>query len=593
MHSSARAAVVMLFSLSAIPRLGQQPISFSPGLLGRVSGQVLDADSGQPIPGARVLLSSYGPPKRQVMADGNGRFVIEAAPAGSFELAANLEGYRGSEFGQRLPHGSWQRFDLADGEQVANVVLKMWRLASVSGVVSNDNGEPVRGVSVQALSVTAVEGRTKLTVVNRPSVTDAKGEYSLANLVPGSYILAVGGSYNGGSLERGALGRIVTTYFPAALTPDDATVLTLHGGEDRRDVNMQRRAEGGHTISGRLTGLPLPSQAVPLHLRPADSAGRVAPLATLSTFAQADGTFAFQNVPAGRYAVTAVAVPHAAHGAGMLSLTQELVGDGQTFAFPNSERTSAIAPAPITPTLWASAPVVVGDSDVAGVEAAIQQGATILGRVVFDPAGDQPTIDQIRRTPMIVIESSRPDLGSFPAGAIDADGRFRMVGLPPGRYAIRILPMLESGLRDWSTVSVRLPGRELSGTTIELGTTDIYDLVVTLTTRPATVAGVVRDETGRTAPDAMLYVFPADRSRWGGLDMNEHWPRVMRPARSGKYQTYGLAPGEYIIAALTSDAPDPPRTSADIERIFRLGVPVTVAPNETHSLDLVVRPWPY
>lgn len=592
MHSPARAAVVMLFSLSAIPLLGQQPITFSPGLLGRVSGQIVDADSGQPIPGARVVLSDYGRPKRQVIADDNGRFVIEAALAGSFELVADLEGYRGSEFGQRQPYGSWQRFDLTDGEQVSNVVLKMWRLASVSGVVLNEDSEPVRGVSVQALSVTTLEARTKLTVVGWPCVTDAKGEYSLSRLVPGSYVLAAGGSYNGASLERGAIGRIVTTYFPASLTPEDATVLTLHGGEGRHDVNMQRHAEGGHTISGRLTGLPLPSSAVPLHLRPADLAGHLAPLAALSTFAQADGTFVFENVPAGRYAVTAVAVPHAAHALGMLPLTQELMGDGQTFAFPNSERSSAIAPAPITPTLWASASVVVGDADVTGVEAAVQQGAAIWGRVVFDPAGDRPTVDQIRRTPMIVVESSRPDLGSFPVGAIDADGLFRMVGLPPGRYAIRIVPILDSGLLGWSTVSVRLGGREVSGTALELGTTDLHDLVITLTTRPATVTGVVRDETNRVVPDAMLYVFPADRSRWGALEMNEHWPSVLRPARNGRYQTYGLAPGNYVIAALTTDAPDPPRTAAELETILQAGVPVTVAPNEMHTLDLVVRRWP-
>jgi hypothetical protein len=106
------------------------------------------------------------------------------------------------------------------------------------------------------------------------------------------------------------------------------------------------------------------------------------------------------------------------------------------------------------------------------------------------------------------------------------------------------------------------------------------------------VTGVVRDETSRVVPDAMLYVFPADRSRWGTLDMSQHWPSVLRPARSGTYQTYGLAPGNYVIAALTTDAPDPPRTAAELETILQAGVPVTVAPNETHALDLVVRRWP-
>jgi hypothetical protein len=582
MHSPARAAVVMLVSLSAVRLLGQQTVSFQPGPLTRIAGSVIDADSGQPVAGARVLLSAYGPPKRQVTTDDHGRFVIEAAPAGSFELVADLEGYWGAEFGQRFPRGSWQRFDVTDGEQVSDVVLEMWRLASISGVVLNEDDEPARGVSVQALSLTEVDGHIKSAVVGRPSVTDAKGEYSVTRLVPGSFIVAAGGGSTGSS----------TRYFPSSLTPDGAMVLRLAGGEDRRDVAVRLPPESGHIVSGRLTGVPLPARTVPLHLRPVSGDGRIAPLATLSILAESDGSFVFRNVPAGRYAVTAVAVPHAAHAAGMLSLTQELMAYGQSFALSSNQRGGEIAPAPITPTLWASAPVVVGDTDVTTVEAAIQQGATIRGHVRFDPAGDQPTIEQIRRTPIIVIESSRPDLGWFPSGAIDADGGFRMVGLPPGHYAIRILPLFETGLRGWSTMSARLSGREVSGTAFELGTADILDLVITLTTRPATVTGVVRDDTGRTVTDAMLYVFPADRSRWGALDLNEHWPSVIRPARSGRYQTYGLAPGDYVIAALTTDAPDPPRTTADLDKIFDAGVPVTVSPNETRALDLVLRRWP-
>ena len=295
MHSSARAAVVMLVSLSAIPPLGQQPITFSPpGLLGRVSGQVVDADTGRPVPGARVTLSDYGPPTRQAIADDNGRFVIEAAPAGSFELRTNLEGYWGGEFGQRRPSGSWQWFDLVDGEQVTDVVLKMWRLASVSGAVVSETGEAVRGVVVQALKVTLVDGHSRFGVVGRPSVTDATGTYSLSNLVPGDVILAVGGSRYGGSFDRGASGQIPTVYFPSAVAPQDATVLTLHGGEDRRDVNVQQRIDPGHTVSGRLTDMPSAWQTMPLQLRPTDAAGRMAQLATLSTFVTSDGTFAFK-----------------------------------------------------------------------------------------------------------------------------------------------------------------------------------------------------------------------------------------------------------------------------------------------------------
>ncbi|HKW00759.1 MAG TPA: carboxypeptidase-like regulatory domain-containing protein [Vicinamibacterales bacterium] len=589
MHSSARAAVVMLLSLSAITVLGQQPISFQPGPLGRISGRVVDADSSQPVAGARVSLSDPGR-RRQAIADDNGRFVFEAVPAGVFELLADLEGYRGSEFGQRQPRGSWQWFDLADGEQVADVALKMWRMASLSGTVLSEGGQPAPGVTVQALRKIETEGHARFSIVGRPCVTDPRGSYFLSDLTPGDYVLAATASRHGGSFDRGAASLTLTTYAPSALVPGDATVLTLRSGEDRRNVEIRRRPLPAHTVSGRLTDPP-GGQTIPLHLVPTDSTGYIAPLATLSTFAASDGTFSFQGVPPGAYTLSTVVVPRAQYTPGSLSLRQELGTDGQSFGFPNSERGSPIARPPDAPTYWVASPLNVGDADVNAGDILIRQAARISGRVEFDPAGDRPTVEQMRRTPLIVMESNRSDLGTFPAGAIEADGRFRMVGLPPGQYSIWILSLLEGGMRGWITASVRQGARELSGATFDLGTTDITDVVVTLTTRPTRISGVARDETGRVDPDAMLYVFPADRSRWGALEMNAHWPIVMRPARSGKYTTYGLAPGGYVVSALSSDAPDPPRTSADVERILRAGVPVTVSPNETHALDLVVRRW--
>jgi hypothetical protein len=86
---------------------------------GRISGQVVDASSSQPAAGARVTLSDYGPPKRQAIADNDGRFVLDGSPAGWFALRAGADGYWQAEpaneirvvstptfvLGSRLPDG--------------------------------------------------------------------------------------------------------------------------------------------------------------------------------------------------------------------------------------------------------------------------------------------------------------------------------------------------------------------------------------------------------------------------------------------------------------------------------------------------------
>jgi hypothetical protein len=554
-----------------------------------VSGQVIEAGTARPVAGAEVTLSGYGFPQLQAAADEHGQFVIEGSPAGSFELLAHASGYRGGEYGRRNPSGSWQWFDLRAGESVAAVVLRLWKLASISGAVWNASNEAERDVTVQALSAVRTDGYVRFVPIGQPAVTNARGEFVLTALMTGDIIVAASSGRRGASLDRGASAQAGTVYFPSAATPSEATVLRVGPGEERHGIIVRRPTVVGHLVSGRLTG-PQSGVGLPIQITPTDAAGRMAPLSMLATISTTDGAFTFRNVPRGQYTLTAVVIPRPDFAAGQLSLTQEVTATGQAFAFPARGRGDPIAPPPETPTYWVGVPVVVGDSDVTDLAAPIREGARIYGTVEFD-ADSVPTPDQIRQTPVVVVDSSRPDLGSFPTGAISTDGHFRMVGLPPGRYAIRVLPLFESGLRGWSMASLRQGGREVAGSSLDVGNADVGDVVITLTTRPTTLSGVVRDQTGRPAPEAMLYLFPADSSRWGPLDMIEHWPRILRPARSGAYQAESLAPGEYVVSALDSSAPDPPRTAVELTRILQAGLPVAVTPHEAHRLDLIVHEW--
>jgi len=58
---------------------------------GRIMGRVLDAGSGQPVPGAEVLLDGR---QRRVVADSGGRFVLLGVPAGAQRLLVRHIGYQ-------------------------------------------------------------------------------------------------------------------------------------------------------------------------------------------------------------------------------------------------------------------------------------------------------------------------------------------------------------------------------------------------------------------------------------------------------------------------------------------------------------------
>jgi hypothetical protein len=81
---------------------------------------------------------------------------------------------------------------------------------------------------------------------------------------------------------------------------------------------------------------------------------------------------------------------------------------------------------------------------------------------------------------------------------------------------------------------------------------DFDDVVITLTTKVPTLAGVVRNDDG-PAPGVVI-AFPVERERWVGYGLE---PRRLRTAPSGldgRFRLSDLPQGEYFLVAV--DAKD-------------------------------------
>jgi hypothetical protein len=90
-------------------------------------------------------------------------------------------------YGQRRPNGAMQVLELADKQQLSNVLIKQWKGGAVEGTVYDDSGEPAVGVSVSAVRR---DGSGRLTT--GPTVsTDDRGMYHLGTLTPGDYVIVV------------------------------------------------------------------------------------------------------------------------------------------------------------------------------------------------------------------------------------------------------------------------------------------------------------------------------------------------------------------------------------------------------------------
>jgi hypothetical protein len=177
-----------------------------------IAGQVLDAATGRPIPGAIVSLTTTasalaavgvtnpvelpemavvsGPnvPIR-VMTNADGRFVYRNLPKGRFAFSASATGYLLGSYGQRRAGGPGTGLDLEDGEKLLDAVFRLWKAGTISGMVVDETGEPVIGVGVRVLRRTIVTGRTRWSP-SLTTTTDDRGIYRFASLTPGDYAVA-------------------------------------------------------------------------------------------------------------------------------------------------------------------------------------------------------------------------------------------------------------------------------------------------------------------------------------------------------------------------------------------------------------------
>lgn len=156
----------------------------------KVAGVVVDAATNAPLAGAEVQVSPVG--KSQLIevavADAAGRFEFDNLFAGKYNLSAVHAGYIQSGYRQ---HGSYSTAIVA-GPALDNtrIVFPLMRKASVSGVITDQDGEPVPNATIYLLRRSVAEG---LRVVrgSGQARTGNDGRYRFGNLRPGEYFMAV------------------------------------------------------------------------------------------------------------------------------------------------------------------------------------------------------------------------------------------------------------------------------------------------------------------------------------------------------------------------------------------------------------------
>jgi hypothetical protein len=584
---------------------------------GLIAGRVVEGLSSRPLAGAIVSLFGAGlGTTPRAMTNANGYFVFRQLTKGSYSLTASRPGYVDGAPGRRRPGGTSAPVQIEEGQRVADVVIPIWRHATISGTVTDDAGEPVIGAQVTAFQRRLVGGRTR---IGRRSVaiTDDRGVYRIASLEPGEYLVAFvwrdtsvpsstaellrtgltgsdprvqqmvrerltlqPGVAIVGSAAAIQVGKSVrdlppglpppppsdsavfiypTQFYPGVPSAGRGTVLTVASGQDRLGVDLTLSPMKTVSVSGMLIGPDGAVASTAMRLMPA-SDGNMSELETSVTMTDPQGGFTFLGVPAGPYRVTVLRSSRA----------------------PGASATNAD-----DATLFADTPITVGNRDVSDMLVTLQRGARIAGRFEFDGTRDRPDAATLMRVPVTLERADASTAGAetssvpVPPGRADDTGAFRTPGVAPGHYLVGV-----GSLPGWVLQSVLADGRDISETPLDIRSTDLNNVIITFTDHPTTLTGVVRASNGTPDPDAVVIAFPVDQSPWSDYGVNPRRVRSTHAGRNGSYAISGLPPGEYRLVAIHEDTTPDWRDPRVLEGLARSGKDVRLADGDSRVQDL-------
>ena len=541
---------------------------------GTITGVVTNDDGSRPVRFAYIVLLGTGTGTVKVSSsDADGKFTFANLPPDRYTVGASKPPYLGTVAGARRPARPGTPIVVADGQKVADVAIKMPMGAAMTGVITDEKGQPASSVQM-TLQQSRMQGGERTFVNAGNATTDERGRYRFFGLVPGEYIVVgsrtgplptkpltvadVDAALKGGTLPvppaLSAPQRYAPVFFPGATRPADAVFIAVAAGEERANVDFQLQTVQAVRVEGALSssdGQPVSQAAVSLTPVGASALRRVTSVRLMP-----GGRFAFSDVTPGTYALTSV-------GAGPTA--------GQ----------------------FASAIVEVAGVNVFGLQMTMQPVLMLSGKLMFSGAAAPPPLAG-HRIPLRTIGANQSGAPSPTVTPTTQDGGFNVTNILPGRYSIGgLLPFGPTANSvTWALESVMVDGRDVTDVPINITAETLpKDLVVTFSDRFQELSGRITRSTGAPASEHTIIVFPEDREYW---ITGSRRIVTTRPGTDGRFVLSGagpttLPPGKYLLAAVTDIDRDEQFDPAFLSALVPAAVPLTLQPGEKKVQDLVIK----
>jgi len=267
------------------------PSLISLWLAASIEGRLWNPVTGAPVRKADVVVgTTSGVQVKRVLSDANGHYLVDGLPAGRYRVAAGRAGF--------VPVLAPTVVALRAEEARKDLNLTMEVPAAIAGHVVNNDGEPVEHITVIALLTRS--GKISL---SGSSETNDKGEYRIAGLPAGRFVLRTSRAV---APQEGGLNQIYApAFYPTASEVESAASVTVGLGGEARDIDFHLTKMTGASISGVVRGVQGQQPKVRVARRSTDAVMSVAPESEVT--ALPDGRFAFPTLAPGRYVVTAQA----------------------------------------------------------------------------------------------------------------------------------------------------------------------------------------------------------------------------------------------------------------------------------------------
>ena len=566
--------VVMAGTLSA-QRSGGPP----PAATGVVGGRVTAADTGQPLRRAQIRLAGTASTvARTATTDGDGRFMFADVAAGDYTVSATKPAYLDMVFGARKPGltAAGTPVRVAAGQKIENLELRLPRGGVISGVITDEYGDPAFNTSVRVMRYVFSNGERYATPAGQGAFTDDRGAYRIAGLAPGEYVVSA--VPRDGVAEVGARNAMLRDRLTQAVAQSKAA------GNDwplnmRRDAldNLGPPDPRGY-VPVHYPGTVLASAAAPVRVEAGGEASGIDIRLQVVHTATVTGTVTWAEgaVPAGaRVQLVDPTMPMPTVGTWWTGLTP-----GAKFTFygiPPGAYLARVSTSSAGSDLFAIDEVHADSQRANNVDLRLQRGMSLSGTVLHQGAAIPLARLRIVLQPVSMVADA--ERGAERVGVDPATGRFTLRGLLPGLYRFQI----EGLPAGWSLASAMFGDRDAADLLIEMEPgRNLTGGVLRFTSQTAEVAGAVANAAGQPVVNAAVVVFPEDRRLWVPQSRRIH---VAKISSEGRYVVRGLPPGDYRVALADPE----PGEQHDVEFLAQLiaqATPVSLSEGEKKTQDL-------